>query len=78
MVCCVTGSRLHLLLFVVQVVCRDLLLVAALQRYSRDQGSSVYFPQAVLRGEAAPRHSNGGSEGPNCVCALVRVRPGPL
>eukprot|EP00066_Takifugu_rubripes_P025864 XP_011615130.1 PREDICTED: uncharacterized protein CXorf57-like [Takifugu rubripes] len=34
-----------------KVVCRDLLLVAALQRYSRDQGSSVYFPQAVLRGQ---------------------------
>lgn len=32
------------------MVCRDLLAVAALQRYSRDQGSSVYFPQAVLRG----------------------------
>lgn len=25
-------------------------MVALLQRYSRDQGSSVYFPQAVLRG----------------------------
>lgn len=26
-------------------------MVAALQRYSRDQGSSVYFPQAVLTGQ---------------------------
>lgn len=71
-------ARVHLLWFAVQVVCRDLLLVAALQRYSRDQGSSVYFPQAVLRGETAPPHTYGGSEGPHCVCALVRLRPGPL
>ncbi|XP_076580767.1 RPA-related protein RADX isoform X1 [Chaetodon auriga] len=32
-------------------VCRDFLYVVDLQRYSRDQGSSVYFPQAVLSGE---------------------------
>ncbi|XP_053271806.1 LOW QUALITY PROTEIN: RPA-related protein RADX [Pleuronectes platessa] len=32
-------------------VCRDFLSVVDLQRYSRDQGSSVYFPQAVLSGE---------------------------
>lgn len=54
-----------------QVVCRDLLLVASLQRYSRDQGSSVYFPQAVLRGETAPRHRYGGSDGPHSVCVCV-------
>lgn len=34
-----------------QVVCRDLLVVASLQRYTRDEGASVYFPQAVLRGQ---------------------------
>ncbi|XP_028254791.1 RPA-related protein RADX isoform X2 [Parambassis ranga] len=33
------------------VVCREFLFVVDLQRYSRDQGSSVYFPQAVLSGE---------------------------
>ncbi|XP_059210341.1 RPA-related protein RADX isoform X3 [Centropristis striata] len=33
------------------VVCRDFLFVLDLQRYSRDQGSSVYFPQAVLHGD---------------------------
>ncbi|XP_036967077.1 RPA-related protein RADX isoform X2 [Acanthopagrus latus] len=33
------------------VVCREFLSVVDLQRYSRDQGSSVYFPQAVLSGE---------------------------
>lgn len=58
----------------VQVVCRDLLLVAALQRYSRDQGSSVYFPQAVLRGETAPP---AGMVAPKaqtvCVCVLWSV-----
>ncbi|XP_035005354.2 RPA-related protein RADX isoform X1 [Hippoglossus stenolepis] len=32
-------------------VCRDFLSVVDLQRYSRDQGSSVYFPQAVLNGD---------------------------
>ncbi|XP_071315383.1 RPA-related protein RADX [Trachinotus anak] len=32
-------------------VCRDFLYVVELHRYSRDQGSSVYFPQAVLSGE---------------------------
>ncbi|XP_037614856.1 RPA-related protein RADX isoform X1 [Sebastes umbrosus] len=32
-------------------VCRESLYVVDLQRYSRDQGSSVYFPQAVLNGE---------------------------
>ncbi|XP_078100730.1 LOW QUALITY PROTEIN: RPA-related protein RADX [Sander vitreus] len=31
-------------------VCRDVLFVSDVQRYSRDQGSSVYFPQAVLNG----------------------------
>lgn len=64
---------LYPLWFPLQVVCRDLLQVAALQRYTRDQGSSVYFPQAVLRGETAPRHRYGGSEGPKsvstCVCS---------
>nr|XP_033465274.1 RPA-related protein RADX isoform X4 [Epinephelus lanceolatus] len=29
-------------------VCREFLCVVDMQRYSRDQGSSVYFPQAVL------------------------------
>ncbi|XP_027131651.1 RPA-related protein RADX-like isoform X1 [Larimichthys crocea] len=33
------------------VVCRELLFVVDVQRYSRDQGSSVYFPQAVLSGD---------------------------
>uniref|UniRef100_A0A3P8TQX5 Uncharacterized protein n=1 Tax=Amphiprion percula TaxID=161767 RepID=A0A3P8TQX5_AMPPE len=33
------------------VVCRESLHVVALQRYSRDQGSPVYFPQAVLSGD---------------------------
>ncbi|XP_022625661.1 uncharacterized protein CXorf57-like [Seriola dumerili] len=33
------------------VVCREYLYVVDLQRYSRDQGSSVYFPQAVLNGD---------------------------
>ncbi|KAG7236239.1 hypothetical protein INR49_001155, partial [Caranx melampygus] len=33
------------------VVCRDFLFVVDVQRYSRDQGSSVYFPQAVLSGD---------------------------
>ncbi|XP_041821711.1 RPA-related protein RADX [Chelmon rostratus] len=32
-------------------VCREFLYVVDLQRYSRDQGSSVYFPQAVLSGD---------------------------
>ncbi|XP_076019309.1 RPA-related protein RADX isoform X2 [Genypterus blacodes] len=32
-------------------VCRESLHVVDLQRYTRDQGSSVYFPQAVLHGE---------------------------
>ncbi|KAM8899692.1 RPA-related protein RADX isoform 3-T3 [Spinachia spinachia] len=32
-------------------VCREVLYVVELQRYSRDQGSSVYFPQAVLNGD---------------------------
>ncbi|KAK9525189.1 hypothetical protein VZT92_017511 [Zoarces viviparus] len=32
-------------------VCREVLYVVDLQRYSRDQGSSVYFPQAVLNGD---------------------------
>ncbi|XP_028998778.1 RPA-related protein RADX isoform X2 [Betta splendens] len=32
-------------------VCRDLLYVVDLHRYSRDQGSSVYFPQSVLSGD---------------------------
>ncbi|KAL6118163.1 uncharacterized protein ACO6RY_03016 [Pungitius sinensis] len=32
-------------------VCRDVLHVVGLQRYSRDPGSSVYFPQAVLSGD---------------------------
>ncbi|XP_026178016.1 RPA-related protein RADX isoform X2 [Mastacembelus armatus] len=32
-------------------VCRELLYVVDLRRYSRDQGSSVYFHQAVLKGE---------------------------
>lgn len=32
-------------------VCRELVTVLGLQRYSRDQGSSVYLPQAVLSGE---------------------------
>nr|XP_040037576.1 RPA-related protein RADX isoform X2 [Gasterosteus aculeatus aculeatus] len=30
---------------------REVLYVVELQRYSRDQGSSVYFPQAVLNGD---------------------------
>ncbi|XP_072232016.1 RPA-related protein RADX isoform X2 [Leuresthes tenuis] len=33
------------------VVCREFLFVVELRRYSRDQGSSVYFPQAVLSGD---------------------------
>ncbi|XP_069581021.1 RPA-related protein RADX isoform X1 [Brachyistius frenatus] len=33
------------------VVCRDFLSVVDLQRYTRDQGSPVYFPQAVLTGD---------------------------
>ncbi|XP_035986977.1 RPA-related protein RADX isoform X3 [Fundulus heteroclitus] len=33
------------------VVCRQVLRVLDVRRYSRDQGSSVYFPQAVLSGE---------------------------
>uniref|UniRef100_UPI0037E86038 LOW QUALITY PROTEIN: RPA-related protein RADX n=1 Tax=Semicossyphus pulcher TaxID=241346 RepID=UPI0037E86038 len=33
------------------VVCRESLYVVDVQRYSRDQGSSVYFPQAVLNGD---------------------------
>ncbi|KAI3376295.1 hypothetical protein L3Q82_016401, partial [Scortum barcoo] len=33
------------------VVCREFLYVVDLQRYSRDQGSSIYFPQAVLHGD---------------------------
>lgn len=32
------------------MVCRDFLRVEALQRYTRDQGSAVYFPRAVLGG----------------------------
>ncbi|XP_054456936.1 RPA-related protein RADX isoform X2 [Anoplopoma fimbria] len=32
-------------------VCREILSVVELQRYTRDQGSSVYFPQAVLNGD---------------------------
>nr|XP_040037577.1 RPA-related protein RADX isoform X3 [Gasterosteus aculeatus aculeatus] len=32
-------------------ICREVLYVVELQRYSRDQGSSVYFPQAVLNGD---------------------------
>ncbi|XP_074555106.1 RPA-related protein RADX [Halichoeres trimaculatus] len=32
-------------------VCRESLFVVDLHRYTRDQGSSVYFPQAVLFGE---------------------------
>lgn len=32
-------------------VCRELVTVLDLQRYSRDQGSSIYFPQAVLKGK---------------------------
>ncbi|KAF7645207.1 hypothetical protein LDENG_00208440, partial [Lucifuga dentata] len=32
-------------------VCRESLRVLDLQRYSRDQGSAVYFPQAVLHGD---------------------------
>ncbi|KAF1381112.1 hypothetical protein PFLUV_G00171120 [Perca fluviatilis] len=32
-------------------VCRDVLFVSDVQRYSRDQGSSVYFPQAVLNAD---------------------------
>nr|XP_046236700.1 RPA-related protein RADX-like isoform X2 [Scatophagus argus] len=32
-------------------VCREFVYVVDLQRYSRDQGSSVYFPQAVLSGD---------------------------
>ncbi|KAM9836626.1 RPA-related protein RADX [Aulostomus maculatus] len=32
-------------------ICRESLFVVDLQRYSRDQGSSVYFPQAVLQSE---------------------------
>ncbi|XP_067436493.1 RPA-related protein RADX [Thunnus thynnus] len=35
----------------VPAVCRQFVFVVDLQRYSRDQGSSVYFPQAVLNGE---------------------------
>ncbi|KAM4536299.1 RPA-related protein RADX isoform 2-T2 [Odontesthes bonariensis] len=33
------------------VVCREFLFVVEVRRYSRDQGSSVYFPQAVLNGD---------------------------
>ncbi|XP_030580882.1 RPA-related protein RADX isoform X2 [Archocentrus centrarchus] len=33
------------------VVCREFLYVVDLQRYSRDQGFPVYFPQAVLKGD---------------------------
>ncbi|KAM3857452.1 RPA-related protein RADX [Diretmus argenteus] len=33
------------------VVCREFLQVVDLQRYSRDLGSAVYFPQAVLSGD---------------------------
>ncbi|XP_034413362.1 RPA-related protein RADX isoform X3 [Cyclopterus lumpus] len=32
-------------------VCRDVLYVVDLQRYSRDQGADVYFPQGVLMGD---------------------------
>ncbi|XP_068569143.1 RPA-related protein RADX isoform X2 [Cebidichthys violaceus] len=32
-------------------ICREVLYVVDLQRYSRDQGFSVYFPQAVLSGD---------------------------
>ncbi|KAM7366728.1 hypothetical protein PAMP_016137 [Pampus punctatissimus] len=32
-------------------ICRQSVFVVELQRYSRDQGSSIYFPQAVLNGE---------------------------
>ncbi|XP_040887546.1 RPA-related protein RADX isoform X2 [Toxotes jaculatrix] len=32
-------------------VCREFLYVVELRRYTRDQGSSVYFPQAVLNGD---------------------------
>ncbi|XP_039996650.1 RPA-related protein RADX isoform X2 [Xiphias gladius] len=32
-------------------VCREFLYVLDMRRYSRDQGSSVYFPQAVLNGD---------------------------
>nr|XP_020512885.1 RPA-related protein RADX-like [Labrus bergylta] len=32
-------------------VCRESLFVLDVHRYSRDQGSSVYFPQAVLMGD---------------------------
>lgn len=41
------------------VVCRDVLFVVDVQRYSRDQGSSVYFPQAVLSGETDSRAETG-------------------
>lgn len=54
-----------------QVVCRDLLLVASLQRYSRDQGSSVYFPQAVLRGETDPTPLRWLRRPTLCVCVCV-------
>ncbi|CAI5669825.1 RPA-related protein RADX isoform X2 [Oreochromis niloticus] len=33
------------------VVCREFLYVVDLQRYTRDQGFPVYFPQAVLKGD---------------------------
>ncbi|XP_029943728.1 RPA-related protein RADX isoform X2 [Salarias fasciatus] len=33
------------------VLCRDVLRVLDLRRYTRDQGSSVYFPEAVLCGD---------------------------
>ncbi|KAM7376801.1 hypothetical protein PAMA_013534 [Pampus argenteus] len=32
-------------------ICRQFVFVVEMQRYSRDQGSSIYFPQAVLNGE---------------------------
>ncbi|KAM9335144.1 RPA-related protein RADX [Symphorus nematophorus] len=32
-------------------ICREFLYVVDVQRYSRDQGSSVYFPQAVLKSD---------------------------
>ncbi|MEQ2210692.1 hypothetical protein XENOCAPTIV_017765 [Xenoophorus captivus] len=33
------------------VVCRESLHVVDVRRYSRDQASTIYFPQAVLSGE---------------------------
>jgi len=51
-------SRVFVLQASSPVVCREFLFVVEVQRYSRDQGSSVYFPQAVLNGETGQCWTN--------------------